>query len=344
MEEHLLFDEAPAPLLVLDQALVVVAANRAWLAATGLAATNLIGRGAFDPALADDTCRVLRDAALRVRDGGARETVALHHLPGAAAAVEQRWQCTLVPISGHGDEVRGVMLLAQELVASLYPGQDLERLGALAQHLIGDDEALRERLARTLHDELGSQLTAAKLDLSWVRRQACAQDEKVQERLVRVTALLDEAIALKRRLIEGLRPSALAHLGLGDALGILLDEAGTRNGWTTHLDIPAPLPPLPDAAALALYRVAQQALDNVARHAGAAEVAIELTECDGYVQLTVRDDGRGLDQGAAARPAQGHGVAAMRQRLLAFGGGIELQGMPGTGTRLVAHLPLREGG
>ncbi|WP_169307378.1 sensor histidine kinase [Chitiniphilus eburneus] len=221
------------------------------------------------------------------------------------------------------------------------PDDDATRLGALLRQRLQADEETRHHLARTLHDELGSLLTAIKLDLSWMRRQACAQDDKVQEKLARVVGLLDDGIALKRRLIEELRPSVLAHLGLRDALAVLLDQAAATHGWAVQLDAPDPQPALPEPMALALYRITQGALDNIARHAGARRVAVALTDADGHIELTVRDDGHGVAADLLGTlPAGAHGLLEMRQRLLTFGGDLSLSGAPGAGATLVVRVPL----
>ncbi|UXY15392.1 PAS domain-containing protein [Chitiniphilus purpureus] len=214
------------------------------------------------------------------------------------------------------------------------------KLSELAGYLQRVSEDERHRLARELHDELGSLLTAIKLDLSWIKRQLTGAAPAVLEKLVRALSLLDDGIAMKRRLIEDLRPSALRHLGLRDALAMLLDEQGARNGWQVQFDVGSGLLPPEDDAALALYRIAQEALTNVAKYAQATTLQVTLGTQDGWSVLTVRDDGVGFDPAdLRARPIGHHGLIGMEQRVLAFGGEFKVRSQPGQGTAILARIP-----
>ncbi len=209
-------------------------------------------------------------------------------------------------------------------------------LSDLAQHLTQVREDERGRLARELHDELGALLTAVKLDIARVRRLAQRDDaESLRERLQHMSDLVDEGIALKRRIIEDLRPSALSNLGLHAALEILTREFAERTGLRVDAELEDLQ--LPDAAALAVYRLVQESLTNVLRHAQAQRVGVQLRKLANAVEVRVDDDGQGFDLQRVA--AGHHGLLGMRYRLEALGGCLDIETAPGQGCRLRARLP-----
>ncbi|MFK4708901.1 CHASE3 domain-containing protein [Roseateles asaccharophilus] len=210
-------------------------------------------------------------------------------------------------------------------------------LTELAQHLQTVREDERARLARELHDELGALLTAAKLDVARIRRMTKTAAPEIDERLKHMSELLDQGIALKRRIIEDLRPSALSNLGLIPALEILTTEFAQRSGLQLSLELTEN--PTDDADRLALYRLVQEALTNVLRHAKAKHVRVSLGEADGWLQLHIRDDGQGFNPEAVG--SGHHGLLGMRYRIESLGGTLQLLSAPGRGTLVLARLPRR---
>lgn len=210
----------------------------------------------------------------------------------------------------------------------------------LSWHLQHAREDERSRLARELHDELGALLTAAKLDAARIRPKLADAPPEVHERLKHLTQTLNSGIALKRRIIEDLRPSSLSNLGLLPALEILGNEFAERSG----LDVRMKLTPgigLDAGAQLTAYRMMQEALTNVAKYAQAKSVEVELVVDGPMARLTVQDDGIGFD--AAQVGGRGsHGLTGMRYRVESEGGMFEIDAAPGRGTRLSAWLPRRD--
>ena len=209
-------------------------------------------------------------------------------------------------------------------------------LSELANHLQQVREEERGHLARELHDELGALLTAAKLDVARLKSKIDATAPDVAERLKHLTETLNSGIALKRRIIEDLRPSSLSNLGLTAALEILTREYAERAG----IDVETSLEPvqLPDAAQLTVYRMVQEALTNIGKYAEASKVLVSVHGYPTHVAVQVRDDGVGFDPGSV-RPTS-HGLAGMRHRVEAAGGRLTLTSRPGNGTLLSAVLPL----
>jgi signal transduction histidine kinase len=206
----------------------------------------------------------------------------------------------------------------------------------LARHLQSVREDERSRLARELHDELGGLLTAAKLEVARLRRRVQDQGPEVAERIDHLGGTLDAGIALKRRIIEDLRPSSLSNLGLKRTLEILCTEFAARAEIAVAADVEDLS--LGDERSLAVYRCVQEALTNVAKYAQARRVRVVLRADDGRARLSVEDDGRGFDPARIRSGA--HGLAGMRFRMQSCGGELVLHSAPGAGTCLQASLPL----
>jgi len=206
----------------------------------------------------------------------------------------------------------------------------------IATHLQTAREDERSRLARELHDELGGLLTAAKLDVARMRSRLSAGPPEVLERMVHLVKTLDEGIALKRRIIEDLRPSSLNNLGLKAALEILCAEFAERSEIAVTTDIEEL--PLDDAGKLTTYRLVQEALTNVAKYASASTVHVVVATRGGWAEIAVRDDGVGFDPTAARVAA--HGLAGMRFRVQSAQGQLKVKSKPGHGTTIQARLPL----
>jgi signal transduction histidine kinase len=206
-------------------------------------------------------------------------------------------------------------------------------LRQLASYLQTVQEAERARLSRELHDEMGGLLTAAKFDLARMRN---AKDPaQLAERLKQANRRLDEVVAIKRRIIEDLRPSSLQHLGLGKALELLCTDVSERLGLKIRFDVDTVA--LNDEAELTIYRLVQEALTNVQKYAHATSLAVTLKVHGDRLEITISDDGAGFDiQGT--RVAR-HGLAGMRYRVESLDGQLTLESAPGRGTRVQASLP-----
>jgi signal transduction histidine kinase len=212
------------------------------------------------------------------------------------------------------------------------------QLTELARHLQTAREDERHRLARELHDELGALLTAAKLDAARLRSRIAALAPEAVERLNHLSETLNSGIALKRRIIEDLRPSALSNLGLVAALDILTREFAERAGIPIEKQLDTV--PLSPAAELTVYRLVQEALTNITKYAKAKRVTVELGAQDGWVRVCVQDDGVGFDPTSTG--ASSHGLFGMRYRVEAEGGQLVIESVPGAGTRIGATLPCSE--
>lgn len=210
---------------------------------------------------------------------------------------------------------------------------ELRQLAGYLQTAREDEKA---HLARELHDELGGILTAAKLDTARMRRLA-ASDPTLLERIENVVQRLNEGIALKRRIVEDLRPSCLETLGLRISLSNLCTDVGARLGIPILTAFDEVL--LPKDAQLAVYRLVQEALTNVGKYACASEVRVRLQAGPVSVQVDIEDNGVGFD--TTQLKAATHGIAGMRFRIERLDGSLSVESSPGAGTHLVAIVPIR---
>jgi signal transduction histidine kinase len=213
--------------------------------------------------------------------------------------------------------------------------QRTAQLTELTHHLLTAREDERNRLARNLHDDLGALLTSAKLDAARIKSRLAA---KVPEALVLLAHLVDtlnSSIALGRRIIEDLRPSALSNLGLVATLEILAREFEEHSSVQVHCAL-APVN-LPASAELMVYRLVQEAITNITKYANAKNVWLTLSSQQGQVEVSVRDDGVGFDPGVASRSV--YGLVGMRFRVEAEGGHLTVMSAKGQGVHLQARLP-----
>ena len=209
------------------------------------------------------------------------------------------------------------------------------QLTELTHHLQTAREDERSRLARDLHDELGALLTSAKLDAARIKSRLGTTAPEALERLAHLVGTLNSGIALKRRIIEDLRPSALSNLGLVSALEILTREFAENSGLEIHCAL-EPVE-LEETAELVVYRVVQEALTNIAKYARASHVWVSLTTYDAQVEVSVRDDGIGFDTNT--QPSSAHGLVGMRFRVESEGGTLAVVSAPGQSTLIRVTLP-----
>lgn len=213
-------------------------------------------------------------------------------------------------------------------------------LSALSSHLQQLSEKEKAGLARELHDELGGLLIAAKMDISWLqKRWPGFVDPDIHTRWTRVLKLLDDGVNFKRRIVESLRPTLLDNMGLLPAVRWITQETCSRAGLHYTEIYPDPEPLLADDAAIMVFRLVQESLLNVVKHAHATEVTVELAVSDTELRVVIADNGIGI--ASDRRTAVGsHGLATMRHRVRSFGGTLDIDSLETSGTRLRARLPL----
>lgn len=275
-------------------------------------------------------------------DAGHRHSITNERrLDGSTMWVEGDYMCfydAAGRITGHFGIQRDVtdrVRAAEELE------QSRTELRALAARLQAIREEERTRIAREIHDELGQALTALKLDLAWMgsnRPRGGRNSGEMQAIDPSMTARIDETMQIVRRIASELRPSVLDQLGLEAAIEYLVQDAKQRTGMAITLHAQE-FPRLPDDVASHAFRIIQEALTNVTRHSKATRVDVAVRRAGGALVLGVSDNGVGFAPDTLSG-LHSLGLVGMRERALACGGVLMVQGKPGEGTSIVVTIPL----
>jgi signal transduction histidine kinase len=239
------------------------------------------------------------------------------------------------PLRAQWDDLNA--LVAQQKAMLDEISRRTQELSSLSAFLQTHYEREKAALARELHDQLGGILTPAKMDLSWLQARL-GQDPQYGERMARLSNLIDQGIDLKRRIIENLRPSLLDHLGFAAAVQWFVDETCGAAKIRSRVTI-SKLERLSPDLEIALYRVVQESVNNIVRHARAKNVDLIVERSPGGLRVAICDDGVGIEDLERAR-RQSHGVAGMTQRMRAINGTLDIVSRKGEGTRVEAFLPL----
>lgn len=249
-----------------------------------------------------------------------------------------RFSCRVGPIC-QNNQVDSVVVIATDVThryeMELALRQSRAQLQRLTAHQQAAVEEERRHISREIHDELGQLLTALKLELSWMEKRL--DEGPVRDKADEMSHLLDNTIATVRRISSRLRPPLLDELGAGPALDWLVQDICTRARLRYRVQIGLGGRTLSESQSLALYRVCQEALTNIARHARASEVDVQLRILENQVVLTVQDDGIGIstDQVTASL-----GLLGLQERVTLLGGTVQIESHPGKGTQLQARIPL----
>jgi protein-histidine pros-kinase len=214
-----------------------------------------------------------------------------------------------------------------------------EELSTLSTHLIRMMESERSQLAKELHDELGGLITAAKMDMAWLQAHiGTSLDAASEEKFRSVVQMLNQAMTLKRRVVESLRPSLLDHFGLPVALRSHFDENCAHAGIEYVATLPEEILDVEPAAQLTLFRVAQEALANLLARGTAKHVELVIEPEGDFYQMTVGDDGQAMDA------AQLRALAGMRHRVMGAGGRLDVDSVANQGNRITAYVPRSRAG
>lgn len=227
--------------------------------------------------------------------------------------------------------------LARDLEAQVV--ERTRELSALSSHLQHVTEVEKSALARELHDELGGLLVAIKMDLAQLQRNLDLSQAEVRMRWDRIQAALSAGVDLKRRVVEQLRPTLLDNMGLVAALRWQLSEACKQANLLLNEDFPEDEPGISTDAAIAIFRVAQEALTNIAKHARATTVRAQFTVDANSLRLTIEDNGVGIPSERYVVTGS-HGFSSMRHRLRSLGGELKIEGVQPSGTRVRLEAPM----
>jgi signal transduction histidine kinase len=231
--------------------------------------------------------------------------------------------------------------LQQEIVGRTHAEQQLtlirEQLRNLSNHLQSIREEEKTRIAREVHDELGQSLTALKMDLVCLKDELPDPQPELQERVQSMSGLIDSTITSVQRISSELRPQILDVMGLCEAIAWQAKEYQKRT--QLHFDLNCEHIPLNKELTTDLFRIFQEALTNIVRHAQANQVGVSFHQQDGSLTMQIEDDGRGIPP-EKIEDCQSLGLIGIRERVLFLGGDVEFLGEPGKGTKVVVKIPL----
>jgi signal transduction histidine kinase len=272
---------------------------------------------------------------------------------GYAGEKPPREMLRLLDIQGYHDKTDGPERLLLWVDVALKAAEQLKRirdaeqeiaasrsqLQELSARLLRLQEEERERISRELHDHLGQLLTALGMDVEWVLGHCPTEFSSVHERLQEATHLVQEAVHVTRELSATLRPGELKGLGLEASLRKYLRDFGRRSGLEAAFSSNLQEHALPSEVATNIYRIVQEALTNIARHAAATQVHVSLSCTEKKLTLRITDDGKGFDP---VRISDSHavGLVGMQERTRLIGGTLAIRSQPGAGASITLEVPL----
>lgn len=326
----------------LDRDFNFIRVNRAYAEADGREPEFFMGKNHFELYPNEENERIFRGV---VETG---EPYSVSEKPFEYAGHPERgvtyWDWSLVPVKDGEGYVTGVVLSLINVTGRRRAMDELrtsrEMLRNLSAHIDAVREGERTSIAREIHDELGQALTAIKMDVSWLKNRL-VEDEVLHSKAEEIISLVDQTIQSVKRISQELRPGVLDDLGLAAAIEWGAREFEKRTGIKCEFRCDAETVPLDRNRATAIFRIFQEALTNVARHAQATRVTITLTDSGGVIVLTVKDNGRGISK-AEMRDPNSYGLIGMRERVEFLGGRFSITGVSGKGTTLTVAIPLNE--
>jgi PAS domain S-box-containing protein len=334
-----LYDFAPVGYLTFDRQGVIEKVNLAGAQLLGVARRHLIHTG-FHRFVAKESQQTFHRFCARVFQADGRESCELRLKPKAGPPVDIHMAGSAIVQAADRSTLCQAAII--DVTARKEAEERLEssrqELQALAARLQMAHEAERSLLAREIHDELSGTLTALKMDLSLLPDRAAKDRKLFFQKLSSMTELIDHSVARMHAIVTELRPVVLDKLGLVAAIEWQAGEFQDRWGIACETHLPAGKFVLDSDRSTALFRILQEALTNVVRHAHGTKVVVDLRNQGENVILTVRDNGKGINP-KALHAHESIGLLGMRERALSFGGKTEVARSPEGGTCVTARIP-----
>jgi signal transduction histidine kinase len=259
---------------------------------------------------------------------------------GTRIVVAGRWALQW----GKRDQAPRVLVISSDITERKRGEESLvlqrEQLRALAERLQTVREEDRKRVARDLHDQIGQILTSIKMDLTWVTRHLPKSEDEVLARLAESIQSINDGVKSVRTICSGLRPGVLDDLGLAAAIEWQASEFTSRNGVLCEVSVPPVDLHLDGDRATATFRIFQECLTNVIRHAQAKSVRVALCEEDENILLVVEDDGIGFSECGLSNSLGSLGLLGMKERAQFCGGDVLISSSPGNGTTVTVRVPV----
>jgi PAS domain S-box-containing protein len=342
---QLQFESMPIGCLLCDRDFRVVAWNPACERIFGFSRDEVLGRNPFELIIPESAHSVVQRllAELPLSDQTLKRVNENRTKEGRIVLCE--WNNT--PLRNDLGEYVGLMAMVQDVTERVHAEQELVKsnvqLRSLSAHLQSVREEEQKRISLEIHDELGQQLTALKIEAALIEKAAVRIDKKIEtvailEHTNALTSIIDSAIATVRRIATELRPGVLDRLGIVEALQWHAQEFQKRTGIACVFTSDTTLEMLGEETATTLFRIFQETLTNVARHAGATYVHASLSEQDAFLELRVTDNGRGITDAEIANTTS-LGLLGITERARMLDGEATITGTPGKGTTVSVRIP-----
>jgi len=321
-----------------DTTLKVLWANRAACASAGLSLEEIIGRHCYEIwANRKEVCPNC-PVAKAVETGQTRE-VERWNRDGRA------WYIRGDPMRDDKGNIIGAVEVTLDITERKQAERELrksrQQLRDLSAHLQAAREQERAIVAREIHDDLGQTLTALKMDLSWLEKKLPREQNELIQKTKTITKAIDTAVQSVRRIYSGLRPFLLDDLGLLSAMEWMARGFQNNTGIKCELNFSQEDMVLNKDLTTTIFRIFQEALTNVGRHANATRVEVGLEEKAKHLKLTISDDGRGITEEEISHP-RSFGLMGIRERALAYDGKVEIRGVPNKGTTVSVSIPRKK--
>jgi PAS domain S-box-containing protein len=326
----------------LDRELRYQRVNRAFARANGFDVEYFVGKMHFD-LFPDPELEAVFHRVLESREAYSAQDVPLRCFGSSTA---YNWDIDVLPLRRESAALEGLVFILIDRTRRMLALEELERsrqeLARLASHLQDLREKDRKSIAREIHDELGAVLTSLKMDLSLARQAGGPAHGETDSVIGRAQDLVDQSIAMVRRIAYDLRPQILDDLGLVPAIEWLVSEFQRRSKIRCRLHVPRVEIEVPADVATALFRIVQEGLTNVARHARASGVNITISSSTDNIQVSIADNGVGITESKMAGP-DSFGLIGIQERAAHFGGRATIRGLADRGTTVSVTIPVRRG-
>lgn len=334
-----IFETSADGMRVIDRTFNMLRANETFCELTGIRKKDALGKKCYEvfrgPLCHTDGCPLTR-----ILNGEDRVECDSEKIPESGPEI----QCivTATPFKGPKGEVIGIVEDFKDISERKRTEKELiqsrRRLRELASHLESAREMERTRIAREIHDELGQALTALKMELHWCIKRLPKDNTELLEKAKILPRLVDANVHLVQRISSELRPGLLDNLGLSAAMEWQTGQFQDRTGISCDIICEPNVIVLDQTRSTALFRIFQETLTNIIRHADATRVEIVLREKDGSMELTVTDNGKGITEQEIADP-KSFGLMGIKERVYSLGGIVTISGSKDKGTTLQVSVP-----
>ena len=334
-----IFETSADGMRVIDRTFNMLRANETFCELTGIRKKDALGKKCYEvfrgPLCHTDGCPLTR-----ILNGEDRVECDSEKIPESGPEI----QCivTATPFKGPKGEVIGIVEDFKDISERKRTEKELihsrRRLRELASHLESAREMERTRIAREIHDELGQALTALKMELHWCIKRLPKDNTELLEKAKILPRLVDANVHLVQRISSELRPGLLDNLGLSAAMEWQTGQFQDRTGISCDIICEPNVIVLDQTRSTALFRIFQETLTNIIRHADATRVEIVLREKDGSVELTVTDNGKGITEQEIADP-KSFGLMGIKERVYSLGGIVTISGSKEKGTTVQVSVP-----